>query len=1710
MTEHSGYLLEILGPGDEFTLYRGHRPGEPSVLAVGITAARVTPQNVERLAHEYALGIDLDPTWAAVPLSLSRHEGRPLLLLEDRGAEPLDRRLARAENGRLDLARFLPLAAGLARVVGQMHGQGLVHRDIKPANVLVDDDGHVRLTGFGIASRLRRERQPLTPPEAIAGTFAYMAPEQTGRMNRSVDARSDLYSLGVTLYELLTGDRPFRALDPMEWIHCHIARQPQPPGERVAALPDTVGAILLKLLAKNPEDRYQTASGLEIDLRRCQGEWEAHGRIAPFTLAAHDVPNRLVVPETLYGRDADIAVLVEAFDRMVSRGAAGLALVSGYAGIGKSSIVNELHKVLVPSRGLFAAGKFDQYKRDIPSATLAQAFQGLVRQLLSRNDEELAAWRGELLTALGPNGQVMVGLIPELALVIGEQPPSPVVEPQDAAVRFQRVFRSLVGVFARPEHPLVLFIDDLQWLDAETLELLASLVTQPDDLHLLLIGAYRDNEVGPAHPLSRTLTAIRAAGGALAEVRLTPLTAGHVAQLCADALHTDTDRTAPLAGLIFEKTGGNPFFAIQFLTALAEERLLTFDARRSAWQWDIDRIRAKGITDNVADLMAAKLSRLAAGTREALGDLACLGHAADVRTAALVRGTSEAQLQATVREAVEAGLLLLVNGVFTFVHDRVHEAAYALVPPGGRAAAHLRIGRVLMSLTPPAELDDRIFEIVNQFARGSSAIDSPAERELAAELYLAAGLRARASSAYASALAYFAAGRVLLGDRGWEHRYQLTLDLEVNRAACEIVVGELDVAEERLARLAEHAAGLGDQSQVVCLAVLLYFTTGRSERAVEVALGFLARAGTEWSTRPGEGEVRAEYLKMRQLLAQRPLDTLIDLPAMTDPGCIAVMAVLTELFPAAYAVDRYLLELVLLRMTNLSLEHGHAESSSVAYSALNMALGSHFADYTTAYTLGRLACELVDRRGIDRFRARVYSCFAAFTMPWFAHLPLCQPLMKQAFEIGSSNGDMAFASYNSRNLMTHLLMSGTPLDQVQREAEQAMAFARTLQLGLPAERFIEQLALVRTLRGVSAGAAPADDEWAMGEVEAHPQLAMMVCYHWVFRLEERVLAGEVAAALDAAARVDGIRWAMRSSIEEAEYDFYAALARAAACAGASPAERADHLAALTRHYAQIALCAENCPENFANRKALIGAEIARLDGRELDAQRLYEDAVRLARDHGFVQNQAFASELAGEFYAARQLATSADAYMRQARDCYERWGALGKVKQLDARHPHLRTRGQADSPAGTVDTPLADLDVATVDKASQTLSSEMLLPSLLEKLVRLAVEHAGAERGLLVLLHDGDPYIEAEATTGHGSVDVALRRVRVTSSSLPLSALQYVLRTHERLILDDASAEGLDPADEYVQRTRPKSVLCLPIFKQAAVIGALHLENNLTTCAFTAGRVAVLDFLASQAAIWLENARLYSDLRRNEAWLKEAQHLSSTGSFYWRADLDTFEFSEQMFRTFEFDAGRPVTLAVLASRTHPDDLAAFHETLGAARERATDIDYAYRAQMPDGSVKYLHVVAHGAVNQDGRLEYIGAIQDVTQHRLSEEALGKVRSELAHVARVTTLGVLTASIAHEVNQPLAGIVTNASTCLRMLGAEPRWRPRNHAADDSRRPPRGGGRHPPARALRPEGRRRRAGRSQRGSPRSDRALGQRAAEERRGAARRPGGRLAAGGG
>ncbi|HSF17565.1 MAG TPA: AAA family ATPase [Vicinamibacteria bacterium] len=1745
-------------------LYRAHAKqiDLPPVLLLVPASIRPSVETLKKIDHEYSLRSELDSAWAVRPLDLS--EQGMALVLEDPGGETLDE----LHSGAMEMAQFLSFAVGLATALGGLHERKLIHKDVKPTNVLVDSaTGQVRLMGFGIASRLRREHQAPEPPEFIAGTLPYMAPEQTGRMNRSIDSRSDLYALGVTLYEMLTGSLPFTASEPIEWVHCHIARHPVPPHERVKSVPACVSAIVMKLLAKTPEERYQTASGVESDLRRCLVEWEAHRGIADFAPGQHDAPDHLLIPEKLYGRAGEIETLLAAFDRVVAGGRPELVLVSGYSGIGKSAVVNELHKPLVPPRGLFASGKFDQYKGDIPYATLAQAFQSLIRPLLSKSEEELSHWRNALHDALDPNGQLMVGLVPELKAVLGEQPPVPELPQQDAQRRFHHAFRRFISVFARPEHPLALFLDDLQWLDAATLDLVEDLLTQPDVKHLLLIGAYRDNEVDPTHPLTRKLQAMGQAGALLQDIVLAPLTREGLEQLIADSLHCEPGHAGPLAELVHDKTTGNPFFAIQFISALFEEGLLTFDHVQGRWSWDLNRIHAKGYTDNVVDLMVGKLSRLVPATQNALKQLACLGNSAEFTMLGVVHQDAMERLHAQLTEAVGAGFILRSKDSYHFLHDRVQEAAYSLIPQELRAETHLRIGRLMASHTPPDKLREGIFEIVNQLNRGLRLITSITERERIAELNLIAGRRAKTSTAYASALTYLHAGRGLLTDETWNHNYDLIFSIEYLLAECELLTTDMAAAEKRLFMLAERAKSAHDIALVTRLRLTLYTALDRSDRAVEVFLEYWRGRGTDWSPHPTEEEVRREYDHIWYLLGHRQIEELVDLPLNTNTDVLDVLDVFTGVVSPAMFTDARFFALVICRMVRLSLEHGNSDASCYAYVLLGALAGSHFGDYRAGYRIGKLGYDLVEQRGLRRYQARTYLAIGTRVMPWTRHVKSGRELQRRCFDVANRTGDLTFAVYSCFCLYANLLAAGDPLDDVQGEAETGLEFATKIRFGLVIDIITTQLGLIRTLRGLTATFGAFDDE-RFDEVrfERHLAsdrvLALPKCWYWIRKLQARFFAGDYSSAIEASLNAERLLWASPSFFETAEYHFYSALSRAAACDSATNGDRQRHFVALAAHQKQHEIWAQHCPENFEHRAALIGAEMARIEGRILEAEQLYEQAIRSAHDNGFVHNEAIAYELAARFYAARGFQKFADAYLVEARYCYQRWGADGKVAQLDHLYPHLKKEWSISTPASTILAPTELLDLATVIKVSQAVSGEIVLEKVVDSIMRAAIEHAGAERGLLIVPRCDELQIEAEATTTEGDVTVQLPDGPDAAAAVPESLVRYAMRTQESVILEDASSESPFSADRYLVQRRPRSVLALPLINQGKLISILYLENNLTPNVFTPARITVLKVLASQAAISLENTRLYRELedrerrirrlvdanilgiclwnlegailganeaflrmlqygrddvasgrlrwtdltppewreydesaraelnatglvqayekeflrkdgsrvpvlvagalfeegggegvgfafdlseqkraeealRRSESYLAQSQQLAHIGSWAWEIPrLNGLFASEEWYRIHGFDPkdGMPTREQRLHG-VHPGDRPRYEAAIDRAIANKSEYDVEYRVLSTSSKERHIHSVGHPILSSRGDvLQFVGVAMDVTETKQAEgerERLRRVRADLAHVTRVSTMGELTASLAHEIKQPIGAAVTNAEACLRLI-------------------------------------------------------------------------------
>jgi len=1586
------------------------------------------------LEHEHSLRAELDPAWAVPTVELTRHAGRTVLVLEDPGGEPLDQLVGTP----MEMGQFLRVAIGLSAAIRQLHGRGLIHKDLKPANVMIEPStGQVWLMGFGIASRLPRERQSAEPPEFIAGTLAYMAPEQTGRMNRSIDSRSDLYALGVTLYEMLTGTLPFTASDPMEWVHCHIAKQPLPPAERRKDVPRSVSGIITKLLAKTAEERYQTAAGLESDLRRCLAEWDCDHRIGEFLLGEHDRPDRLLIPEKLYGRQREVGTLLASFDRVVKSGTPELMLVSGYSGIGKSSVVNELHKALVWPRGLFASGKFDQYKRDIPYSTLAQAFQSLIRALLAKSEADLAPWRDVLRDALDPNGKLIVDLVPELKLIIGDQPPVPELPPQQAQGRFQLVFRRFIGVFARPEHPLALFLDDLQWLDAATLDLLGDLLTRSDIQHLMLIGAYRDNEVDATHPLAGKLEAVKNAGAKIEEITLAPLASEHLAQLIAEALRCEPERAAPLAQLVHEKTGGNPFFALQFMSALAEEDLLTFDHGVARWSWDLNRIHAKGFTDNVVDLMVGKLTRLPFETQQVLQLLACLGNVAEVAMLCIVRGTGAEAVHADLWEAVLQELIVRLADSYTFVHDRVQEAAYSLIPEELRDAVHLRIGRLLAAHTPPEKREETIFEIVNQLNRGATLMTSRREKIQLAELNLIAGRRAKSSTAYRSALNYFSTGIGLLGGDLWASQHELAYRLSFEQAECEFLSRNFDEALRLFNALLAHARTTLEKAGIHRVVIDIHTANVEIDEAIARGLGALRLFGIDIPRHPSREEVAREYDAIWNNLNGRQIEDLIDLPLMTDPEVEAALGILVILFAPAIGADRNLFLLCSCHMVNMTIRFGNCDASVMAYGCLGMDLGPFFGDYRRGFQFGRLGYDLVAKRQLVAYKAKIELIIGAYISFWNEPRTRAIEHLYSAFKAAVAVGDLNFASYACDHLVSHKLAAGEPLDKVYVESEALLDFTRKAKFDPSSQILIRTRRFIQAMRGFTADLST----WTSSDFDEDEYERFMerfgwtsiVCGYHIMKLQARVISGDYRAAIAARARATPLLWSNVGMVQEAEYHFYGALASAAYYDEASADERSHLLTALVAHQQQLELWAQSCPENFQNRSTLVSAERARIEGRDVDAMRLYEQAIRSARANGFIHHEALTNELAARFYAARGLEQIAHLYLGNARCCYHRWGADGKVRQLDESYPHLREEQPVAGPKSTIGTPIEHLELATVLKISQTVSGEIVLENLIDALLRTAIEHAGAERGLLILPRGAELRVQAEATTGGSSVRIELCDVPISSAELPEPVIQYAARTQESVILDDASARGSFSDDEYIRREHARSILCLPLVKQGRLIAVLYLENNLAANVFTPARIAVLNVLASAAAISLENSRLYRELQEREAKIKRLVDANIVGVLISNAEGQIIEANDAFLQMVGYSRDNLTSGRLRWPELTPPEWQAASQR-AEAQIRATGIADLFEKEYVRKDGSRVPVLIAATVIGDARSETLAFVLDLTERKRAEEERERLRqaqADLAYMSQVITVGELAASLAHEIKQPIAAAVLNAKTCVRWL-------------------------------------------------------------------------------
>jgi len=1426
-------------------------------------------QEVEALGREFALLGGLGVAGAPRAHELLEDEGQATLVLEDRGGAPLRSLLA---AGPLDLPSCLHVALALCAILDELHRREVILYSMHPGSILFDSKTReVWLCDFGFASRGAVEVPPPALSALPVSSLPYLSPERTGRMNRVTDYRSDFYSLGATLYELLTGQPPFRSDDPLELIHSHIARTPAPPSELRPEAPEVVSRIVLKLLEKDAEARYQSARGLRADLEVCAREWGARHAIESFPLAAQDFSDRFLIPQRLYGRDGEVQALTDAFAR-ANEGPAALVLVAGYSGVGKTSLIQELYRPAVRQRGHFISGKFDQVVRNIPFGALIQAFRGLVQQLLTESEERLARQRTRLEQALGATGRVLTEVIPEVALIIGEPPPVPELPPAETQNRFRLVFQNFVGAVAGRERPLVVFLDDLQWADAASLGLLPSLLTNPEIEGLLLIGAYRDNEVDEGHLLTRSVAGLEAAGARVERITLGPLDLPDLTQLVADCLRRGDPETQALARLVVQKTEGNPFFVRQFLRTLWEEGLLQFDHDGRRWAFRLDDLARAPMTDNVVELMSRRIERLAPASQQALTLAACVGNPFDIGTLAIVSRQSPEQAVRGLREALEERLLLEVasHGApgdegaprFAFLHDRVQQAAYARLPEDRRQRLHLEVGRLLLERWGRAGAEEKVFEVVSHLNLGCGLIDGAAERLSLCRLNLAAGQRAKASTAYQAALGYFKTGLQLVDEGRWASDYRLMFDLHRETAEAEYLCGQFAEAEHRFEELLGRARDAHDKAQVFVLRLVQYESLSRYAEAAEMGRQGLQLFDVRFPHDEGgkRAALEQEIDAIERLRAGRGIGSLVELPVVTDVEVRMVLRLLTDIWSPVYiSGDGTLTALVSARSVRLSIQHGNSEDSAYGYVTHAIMVGPLRGEYAAAYEWGRLALLVNERFDDHRRRAKIHQQFNAHVTLWRRPFSTCIPHAQEACRSGLQAGDFTYAGYGAFTESWPAFLISRDLEGFVREFTPTLALLRRMRLtGLAAAHNV-MLNWARALQGrTEAPLCLSDADFNEADfVAAYRENPFFMTVFHVARLQLAVVFEHAAGAREAAQRARQLGPWGRGTIWPVLLEFWGGLAAALENEpGAAETSRLDEACAA------LGVLAENCPENFRCFSLLLGAERERLAGRFEGALQLYEEAIGYSRDTESLQNAALANELCGRLWHTRGHDKVAGVYLGEARRCYGEWGAAAKVRQLEERYPWLAQAGREPT--------ALSVDVASVTRAAHALASEIVLEELLRKLMHLSLENAGAERGLFLQEKAGRLVIEAEGNVGHAAVEV--RSVPLESnSSLCHGIVQYVRKTGQSVVLGDAGSDGRFAADPYIRSVQPRSVLCMPVVHQGKLGGILYLENNLTSDAFTADRLAVLDVLSTQAAIALENARLYDEMKQEATRRRAAE-----------------------------------------------------------------------------------------------------------------------------------------------------------------------------------------------------------------------------------------------
>ncbi len=1456
--------LELIYQSNRSQVYRGKQKNNKPVVLKLMALDEPSIHELAQLKQEHNILAKLDHEGIIKSYGISIVAGRTALMLEDFGGTSLAQVLAK-KTLPLDIA--LDIAIKVCEALAILHQQNIIHKDINPSNIVWNEvSGEVKIIDFNMSTTLSRELVEFKSPNVLEGTLPYISPEQTGRMNRAVDYRSDLYSFGATLYHLLTGQLPFEEEEEICFVHAHIAKESLPPHQINSDLPVILSKIVLKLLAKNAEDRYQSSLGLKRDLERCFQKWQATKNISAFTIAENDVPNKLRLPQKLYGREKEIQKLLNSFENVNQTGQAEVLVVAGYAGVGKTTLVQEVYKPITESKGYFISGKFDQLQRDIPYIGFVKAFEELIRQFLSESAEELANWKKKLLEVLGNNAGVITEIVPSLEKVIGEQSKATRLPPEQTKNRFNLVFQNFVSALATPKHHLTIFLDDLQWADYASLELIEEIYLRSDDKSLLFIGAYRDNEVSSTHKLNDTLKKMKENGAIIHVVDLKPLETKDLEKMLTNALYTKGVKS--LAKLLEKHTQGNPYFIGEFLKELYVKEALYF--KNGSWRWDVEQIESQGYTDNIVELMLGKIKALHQNTKELLTKAACIGSTFDLTTLSVVSEQSQEQILEDLQIALEQDLLLRRKELYIFAHDRVQQAAYNLIPEDTKPAIHLDIGKHLLAATSEEKLETNIFSIVDQMNAGLELLISQQEKDKLAELNLKAGKRARTSAAYKLALAYLRTALKLLGEDCWSRRYELSLTTHEEAAEVANVDENYKLFDSLFDVTVRSAKTTLDKVNIYITKISALSKQDKLQQAIDNGLSILKELDCNLPARPNHFHVLTALLRIYLFLKGKNIPKLVDLPQASDPKIVAILKVCDALHePCGLKASHFLIVMLLQVQIIKQLKYGHY--SALPYIAMAWVLLTKLNKIEMGQELAKLALDLNLIPPYSEINPNVTKhIFYTSVAPWKEHSKQAALKLEQNYNDALQRGyfDYAIVSLSTEHYFKFL--GGEPLDELEHYFQ---SISKTIvKSNLSSRNAISHPFNIVGQVTLNLLSDPDEIFTLKGSIFDEINLSLeespfsMFCLYLI-KLKLAYIFDKYSKAIVFAKSVEETMEAMPSIVGFAAGNFYSSLAKLAMF---EKTRQRKLLTQVVKNQKKMEFWAKHGPMNYLHKWHLVEAEKYRLLGKDSKAWYHYKKAIKGARENNYVNEEAIALELTARYFLRKEDEELAGHYMRQSYGAYARWGATAKLTHLKENYPELLIEPlnfnissfttKSTNAYESSKTKHSELDMASLIRASHTLSSELELNTLISQLMKILLENAGAHQSFLLLPQNE----EAWTVVAYCSVDkeVSLENIPLedAKNNLPISLIRFVIRTREHIVLSNASESDYQQ-DSYIKLNKPKSVMSLPLMYQGNLVGVVYLENNLAVGAFSEDRVELLTLLSTQAAISLQNASLLSEVK---------------------------------------------------------------------------------------------------------------------------------------------------------------------------------------------------------------------------------------------------------